>query len=135
MSGTQRRFINPEEIAQPRGYTHVVETAGTHTVYISGQVPLDAKGNLVGDQDMGAQAEQVFKNLDAALAAVDATFEDVVKFTYFLTDISQIQAVRNVRDRYINTTTPPASSAVQVSQLFIPGLLIEVEAIAVITRK
>jgi reactive intermediate/imine deaminase len=134
MSNPSRRFINPDSISQPRGYTHVVEAAGTHTVYISGQVPLDHEGKLVGGQDMGAQAEQVFKNLEAALSAVDATFEDVVKFTYFLTDISQIQAVRNVRDLYINATNPPASSAVQVSQLFMPGLLIEVEVIAVITR-
>ena len=126
------RFINPDTIARPFGYTHVVETRGSRTVYISGQVAFDLQGNLVGANDMGAQAEQVFRNLELALASVGATFNDVVKFTYFLTDISQLQAVRDVRDRYINTAQPPASSAFEVRQLFRKELLIEVEAVAVL---
>jgi reactive intermediate/imine deaminase len=126
------RFINPDSIARPVGYTHVVETSGSRTVYISGQVAFDPQGNLVGLNDMSAQAEQVFRNLELALASVGATFNDVVKFTYFLTDIAQIQAVRDVRNRYINTAQPPASSAVEVRQLFRKELLIEIEAIAVL---
>jgi enamine deaminase RidA (YjgF/YER057c/UK114 family) len=132
MSQKQHRFINPETIAKPTGYTHVVETSGTRTVYISGQVAFDMDGSLVGENDMGAQAEQVFRNLQAALASVGATFENVAKLTYFMTDISQLQAVRDVRDRYINTANPPASSAFEVQKLFRPECLIEVEAIAVL---
>lgn len=133
MSSNSHRFINPETVARPTGYTHVVETHGTRTVYISGQVAFDQQGNTVGVGDLKAQAEQVFRNLEAALASVNATFEDVVKFTYFLLDISQIQDVRDVRDRYINAAQPPASSAVEVRRLFRPELLLEVEAIAVLT--
>src|SRR5262245_12538017 len=129
---SDHRFINPDTIAKPTGYTHVVETRGQRTVYISGQVAFDLAGNIVGVDDMAAQAEQVFKNLQAALASVGATFEDVVKFTYFLVDITKIQAVRDVRNKYINTAQPPASSAVEVSRLFRPECLIEVEAIAVL---
>lgn len=127
-----RRYINPEGVAQPTGYTHVVETTGKRTVYISGQVPLDLQGQLVGKDNMEAQAEQVFLNLQAALKAVDADFSHVVKFTYFILDITQIQAVRNVRNRYFPSGQFPASSAVEVRRLFMPDILLEVEAIAVL---
>ncbi|HET9201167.1 MAG TPA: RidA family protein [Dehalococcoidia bacterium] len=124
------RFINPSEIHPPRGYTHVAETGPGRTVYIAGQVAMDGEGNLVGEADMAAQADQVFKNLAAALAAVGASFESVVKFTIFVTDVTQLPAVREVRDRYVNVDAPPASTAVQVSALFRPEYMIEVEAVA-----
>jgi len=126
------RFLNPPTMPKPFGYTHVVETRGGRTIYISGQVALDSAGNLVGLDDLHTQTTQVFKNLDAALAAVGASFHHVVKLTYFLLDISQIAVVRAVRDQYINTQQPPASSAVEVRRLFRADVLIEVEAIAVI---
>lgn len=126
------RFLNPPELAQPFGYSHVAETRGGRTVYISGQVALDAAGNLVGVGDLAAQTICVFGNLAAALAAVGATFDHVVKLTYFMLDISQIAVVRAVRDRYVNIQQPPASSAVEVRRLVRDELLLEVEAIAVI---
>jgi len=73
----------------------------------------------------------VFANLDRALAAAGASFTDVIKLNFYLTDISQIAAVRPVRDEYVDTARPPASTAVQVGALFMPGLEIEVEAWAV----
>ena len=127
-----KTFINPEGVSKPVGYTHVVDTRGSRTVYISGQVPQDVQGNIVGIGDMKAQAEQVFLNLQAALNSVGGTFEDIVKFTMFVTDISQLPAVREVRNRYINTAEPPASSAVEVSKLFRPEILLEIEAIVVL---
>jgi enamine deaminase RidA (YjgF/YER057c/UK114 family) len=132
MDHKPHRFINPEALARPTGYTHVVEARGSRTVYISGQVALDRQGNLVGIHDMKAQAEQVFQNLQAALAAVNAGFEDVVKLTYYLVDISEIQAVRDARDRYIDPTQLPASTAVEVRQLVREEFLLEIEAIAVL---
>ncbi len=133
MNHKEHRFINPETLARPTGYTHVVETSGNRTVYISGQVALDRQGNLVGADDMRAQAEQVFQNLQAALAAVGASFGDVVKLTYFIVDISQIQTIRHVRDRYLNPAQPPASTAVEVRQLVRKEFLLEVEVIAVLS--
>jgi enamine deaminase RidA (YjgF/YER057c/UK114 family) len=127
-----KQFINPEGVSKPLGYTHVVDTRGSRTVYFSGQVPQNLQGEIVGINDMKAQAEQVFLNLQAALTSVGASFADVVKFTIFITDISQLPAVREVRNRYINTAQPPASSAVEVSQLFRSEILLEIEAIAVI---
>jgi enamine deaminase RidA (YjgF/YER057c/UK114 family) len=131
MSDTNR-FINPDTIAQPFGYTHVVETRGSRTIYISGQIAFDLERNIVGVGDMRAQAEQVFKNLQSALTSVNATFADVVKFTYYLVDVSQIQAVRDARDQYIDTAHPPASTAVEIRRLVHEDLLVEIEAVAVL---
>ena len=132
MEHETRRHINPETISRPRGYTHVVEARGGRTVYISGQIALDPQGNLVGLNDMAAQAEQIFQNLKAALESVNATFSDVVKFTYFVVDMTQMQAIRDVRDRYIDLARIPASTAVEVKGLVRKELLLEVEAIAVL---
>ncbi len=126
------RFVNPPALPRPFGYSHVAEAASGRTVYISGQVALDRSGNLIGPSDLRAQTQQVFANLKAALEAVGADFNAVVKLTYFLLDISQIAIVREVRDQFVNVQQPPASSAVEVRRLFRDDLLIEIEAIAVV---
>jgi reactive intermediate/imine deaminase len=125
-------FINPEAVHHPTGYTHIVEVTAGRPVYISGQVALDPTGALVGPGDIRAQARQVFDNLQAALQAVGAGFEHVVKLTYYLVDATQLPVVREIRDQYVNTQQPPASTAVEVQRLVRDDLLIEVEAIAVI---
>ncbi|MFL5802392.1 MAG: RidA family protein [Roseiflexaceae bacterium] len=125
-------FLNPDTMSKPFGYTQVVRVSGGQTIYISGQIALDPAGQVVGPGDLHAQTVQVFKNLDAALAAVGATFQHVVKLSYYMLDISQIPVVRSVRDQYVNTQQPPASTAVEVRRLFRDDFLIEVEAVAVI---
>jgi enamine deaminase RidA (YjgF/YER057c/UK114 family) len=125
-------FINPETMHHPAGYTHVVEVTAGRPVYIAGQVALDPTGKLVGPGDIRAQARQVFDNLGAALEAVGAGFEHVVKLTYYLLDATQLPVVREIRDRYVNIQQPPASTAVEVRRLARDDLLIEVEAVAVI---
>jgi enamine deaminase RidA (YjgF/YER057c/UK114 family) len=125
------RFINPPDMPPARGYSHVVEApAGTRLVFVSGQLPLDRAGKLVGAGDVRAQAEQVFRNLDRALAAVGATFADVVKITIFMADVSRVPELRAVRDRYVNTKAPPASSLVEVRRFLQEGILVEIEAVA-----
>ena len=125
-------FINPEAMHRPTGYTHVVEVTAGRPVYIAGQVALDPSGAIVGAGDIRTQARQVFDNLQAALQAVGAGFEQVVKLTYYLVDATQLPVVREVRDQYINTQQPPASTAVEVRRLDLDEQVIEVEAIAVI---
>lgn len=125
------RFINPPELAPTPGYTHVVEATGGRTIYVSGQVALDRSGGVVGEGDLEAQARRVFENLNAALVAAGAGFGDVVKLGYYLTDISRIGEVRGVRDEYVDTGNPPASTAVEVRRLVREEFLIEVEAVAV----
>jgi len=101
-------------------------------VYVAGQVALDEQGALVGDGDVEVQAEQVFINLGHALRSAGATFQDVVKLNYYLTDVTKLVAVRAVRDRHLDPETPPASTLVEVKGLFRPEFLIEVEAVAIV---
>lgn len=125
---------NPPTLSTPTGYTHVVEVSGpTKTIYIAGQVALDVDGKPVGVGDMKAQAEQVFKNLQAALGAAGAKFSDVVKMTTFITDMQQAPAVREVRARYFGQAAP-ASTLVQVVHLARPELMLEVEVIAAVAE-
>ena len=124
---------NPPTLSKPTGYTHVVEAAGGRTVYISGQIAFDKDGKLVGEGDMKAQTEQVFKNLQAALSAAGATFNDVVKMNTYTTDMAQVQAIRDVRARYFGDVTP-ASTLVQVVHLARPEFLVEIEVIAVVAQ-
>jgi enamine deaminase RidA (YjgF/YER057c/UK114 family) len=127
----REHHVAPEGMAPGNGYSHVVAATGRF-VAVAGQVALDENGAVVGEGDPGAQAERAFENLRLALAAVGANFSDVVKFTYFLTDVGMLPAVRAVRNRYIDVDRPPASTAVQVSALFRPEMLLEVEAIAIL---
>ena len=123
---------NPPALSKPTGYTHVVEVTGpSKTIYISGQIAFDKDGTIVGAGDMKAQAEQVFKNLETALAAAGAKFSDVVKMNTYTTDMSQVQAIRDVRARYFGDVTP-ASTLVQVVHLARPEFLLEIEVIAVV---
>jgi enamine deaminase RidA (YjgF/YER057c/UK114 family) len=110
------RFLNPPTIAQPRGYTHVVEVTGPgRIIYVAGQLGYDVSGKVPEPGDFRAQATQVFENLKAALDSVGARFEHVVKFNTFLTDIrAQIPIYREVRDRYVSTAAPPASTTVEI---------------------
>ena len=127
------RFVNPPALAAPRGYTHVVEVpAGMKMVYLSGQVPLDSTGALVGAGDFRAQAEQVFTNLRAGLGAACAGFDDVVKLTFYVLDTNQLPMLREVRDGFVNRSAPPASTLVQVRGLFRGDVLLEVEAVAAV---
>lgn len=126
-----KRFLSPETLPPPAGYSHVVDSPAGRIIYVSGQVPLDSDGRLVGEGDVGAQAQQVFRNLSAALEAAGASWQDVVKLSFFVLDVSQMGPVRAVRDEYVNTQEPPASTLIEVSSLFRDDVLIEVEAVAV----
>lgn len=121
----------PDGVAPGVGYTHVVTGTG-RLVVVSGQVALDQYGNLVGAGDPAAQALQAFENLHRCLAAAGASFADVVKLTYFVTDVVHLPAVRKARDQYVDVDNPPASTAVQVAALFRPELVLEVEAWALV---
>jgi len=123
---------NPPTLSKPTGYTHIVEVTGpVKTVYIAGQIAFDKDGAIVGPGDMKAQAEQVFKNLEAALAAAGAKFSDVVKMNTYVTDMEKAPAVREVRARYFGESTP-ASTLVQVVHLARPELMLEIEVIAAV---
>jgi reactive intermediate/imine deaminase len=126
--------MNPDSLMSPAGnYSHAVriDLGEGVLLFVSGQVAFDPDGTLVGKGDMARQTEQVFENLKAVLAANGATFEHVVKISTFMTDISELGPVREVRRRYL-PDPPPASTTVEVSGLFRPEALIEVDVVAAI---
>ena len=126
------RFINPEGLVRPAAYTQLVEVAGgSRMLYVSGQLGTTSDGKLAS-ADFRAQAEQVFANLKTALAAVGASFADVVKINSFLADIGHLPILREVRARHLDAAALPASTTIAVSGFAIPGALLEVEAVAVV---
>lgn len=104
-------------------------------VYVSGQVPIDASGKLIGEGDFEAQVEQVFRNLKLAVEAAGGTMADIVKLNYYVApelDQASVPKLRPIRDRYLDVENPPASTFLVVARLSRPGWLIEIEAVAAI---
>jgi len=129
-----RERLNPAGLVRPTGYSHVLATRGGKQVFVSGQVSLDAEGKLVGQGDLKTQAEMVFENLRVALAAAGATPQDIVKLTTYVVGFkpSDLAILREVRSRAFGDTALPASTLVGVQALAREGLLVEIEAIAVV---
>ena len=135
MSKPSREYITPKTLPPPVGYSQIVKINKGTLVYLAGQVPNDAAGNLVGEGDFGAQAEQVFRNIKTAVEAAGGTMADLIKINNYVVasvDQAELPKFRVARDRYVNTANPPASTLVFVSRLARPGWLIEIEAVAAI---
>jgi enamine deaminase RidA (YjgF/YER057c/UK114 family) len=130
----EKQFIQPDGLSKPPTYTHVVIAQGGRTVFLSGQVAANAKGEVVGKGDLRAQTTQVMENLKTALAAAGATFADVVKSNTYVVNLKpeDLPVVREVRGKYFAGAHPPASTLVGVTALASPDYLIEIEAIAVV---
>jgi enamine deaminase RidA (YjgF/YER057c/UK114 family) len=129
------RRLNPPELGSPPGYSQIVDVRASRIIFIAGQTALDRDGALVGKGDFAAQADQVFRNLSAALQSVACTASNLVKLTVFVRDMGQLSSYREARNRFFATVTPPAAPAitlVEVSRLYGPDFLIEIEAIAAI---
>lgn len=130
----EKEYINPPGLAAPRGYTHVVTAQGGKMVYVSGQVAVDVKGEVVGKGDIAAQAKQAYQNLKTALAAGGATPAHVVKMTTYVVNFKpdDLPAVREGRAQIFVQERPPASTLVGVASLAQKDFLIEVEAVAIV---
>jgi len=129
------RRINPPELGTPPGYSQIVDVRAGRIVFIAGQTALDRDGALVGRNDFAAQADQVFRNLSTALQAVGCTASNLAKLTVFLRDMNDLTAYREARNRFFSTVSPPAAPAVtlvEVSKLYGPDFLIEIEAVAAV---
>lgn len=129
-----KQFLNPPALNPANGFSHVVVAPAGNTVYVSGQVSVNEKAEVVGKGDMRAQVEHVFENLKAALGAAGATFDDVVKVTYYVVGLKpeHVPLIREVRAKYLNQKTPPASTLVGVAALVVPDWLVEIEVVAVL---
>ena len=126
----EKVHINPEGVARPAGYTHVVKV--DKTVYIAGQVSVDADGTVVGKGDPEAQVRQIWRNLGAAVKSVGGTLQNIVKTTTYITSTDYMGAVRKVRDEVHQGSNPPTSTLLVVSALANPDFMVEIEAIAVV---
>lgn len=125
------QFLSPATLwPGTAGFSHVAKVTGGQTIYVAGQVALDASRNAVGRGDFRAQAEQVFENIRAALAAAGADFSHVVKLNMYVLDMANLPVLLEVRDRYVNTEAPPANTLVEVRRLAQEEFMLEVEAIA-----
>lgn len=129
-------YLNPPQLCPTFGWTHVASVTGGKTVYISGQVGINERGEVVGKGDLRTQTDQAFRNIAHALAAVGATFRDVVKTNLYVVGLrpEHVPILREVRGRYVSSDHPPVSTLVGVSGLVGPDWLIEIEAIAVVAE-
>jgi enamine deaminase RidA (YjgF/YER057c/UK114 family) len=133
MAKPSKEFSSPKTLIPPAGYSHIAKVNRGTIVYLAGQVASAASGKLVGEGNFEAQAEQVFRNLRIAVEAAGGTMADIVKLNIYLVaevDQAEVPKLRAIRNRYVNTEKPPASTLVVVSRLAQPGWLIEIEAVA-----
>jgi enamine deaminase RidA (YjgF/YER057c/UK114 family) len=128
-----KEFFSPATLPPPVGYSHVAKINKGTLIYLAGQVSSDPSGALVGEGNFGAQVERVFANVKIAVETAGGTMADLVKMNIYLVaevDQAEVPKLRAIRDRYVNTQKPPASTLVFVSRLARPGWLVEIEAIA-----
>ena len=130
----EKEFLNPAGLPVLPGFSQVVTATEGKIVFISGQVALNANNEVVGKGDLRAQVVQTFENLKGALAAVGATFDDVLKTNTYIVNYTpdMIGVVREVRSQYLPQEKPPASTLIGVQALVLEDLLIEIEAFALL---
>jgi 2-iminobutanoate/2-iminopropanoate deaminase len=130
---SRRVISNPSLPAPMRGgaFSSGVEAPAGRTIYISGQVSMDAEGNVVGEGDIKLQTKTVLEHVKTVVEEAGGGMDDIVKVTVFIRDMRLYDEIHEVRRRYFQEPYP-ASSMVEVSALIDPRLLIEIEAVAVI---
>ncbi|MFI7001923.1 RidA family protein [Nocardia sp. NPDC050175] len=132
MAKINERLTDIPDVAPGFGYAHAVTTSNG-LAYVSGQIAVDADGNLVGPDDLAAQTRQALTNLQNVLHALGTDWTNLVKLTWFVTDTSRLPDLRDVRDEFLRPALGdlpnPASSLIQVAGLFRPEFLVEVEAV------
>jgi 2-iminobutanoate/2-iminopropanoate deaminase len=127
----EKTLLQSSKLAKPAGiFSAGVKVPAGGLIFVSGQVARNAAGETVGKGDIRAQTRQVLENIKAVLEVAGATLDDIVKLTVFVTDVSHLQAIHEVRAAYFRGDYP-ASTLVEVKSLVSPDLMIEIDAIAV----
>ena len=136
MSKPSKEFISPKTLIAPgpARYSHIAKVHHGTIVYLSGQVPSDASGNVVGEGDFDAQCLQVFKNIEAALASVGGNWENIVQFTTYLVHSQDIPKFMEFRKRhfpgYFANGVYPPNTLLMIDRLVQEPFLVEVQTIA-----
>lgn len=130
----QVQYINPETLNRNPAFTNVVTVSGpVKTVYVGGQDAVDATGAVVGKGDLGAQTEQILKNIGAALAAGGAQLEHIIKWNMYIVQGQSLREGFAAFQRFWgNRSNPPAITFAFVAGLAHPDFLAEIDAIAVV---
>lgn len=126
-SSTSRREFSIAGLSPPISH-YCDAVAFGNMLFISGLAPLDENLNVIGGDDVAAQAEAIFSSMDKILKAAGATFSDVLKVTVLLTDVNDRTKINPVRQKYFGSARP-ASTLFEVSRLAIPGMKVEIEAV------
>ena len=131
---TRLQFLNPQGLSKPAGFTQLVVAQPGKVVYVSGQVSVNASGDVVGKGDLRAQVTQVMENLKTALTAAGATMKDIIKLNYYVVNLKpdQVPVIREVRAKYLSAEHPPAGTLVGVTALAREDYMIEIEAVAAV---
>lgn len=125
-----KKVINPKTVHRPFGYAHAIQI--DHTLYISGQIPLDQEMKVVGENNMAVQTEQVYENLKRVVEEAGGSMNHIVMLKIYCTDIEAYdRETRHLRKKYFGDYYP-ATTAVEVKRLYRPEFMIEVEAVAVL---
>ena len=125
---TKKQFLNPEGVPKPTGYTQVVSSGPGKMIFISGQGGAAADGKM--PEDFAEQTKNTFENIGRCLKAAGATFDDIIKINYYVTDMTYTAELRRIRAGYLNQAAPPASTLVQVG--LGKGLKVEIEVMALV---
>lgn len=127
----KKEHLNPASWQQQYGYSQGCRVdEAQRLLFVAGQIALDEDGELVGEGDFEAQARQVFTNMGRVLELAGMSFENLVQVGVFMTDIGNLRTYARVRDEFVDTAAPPASTSIEVAGLAFPGLLVEVNGIA-----
>lgn len=126
----EREEIRVPELGEPISHYTDAVRAG-NLLFVSGVVPTDAAGNVVGGDDVAAQARRVFENIRLVLERAGTGFEHVVKVTVYLTDVNDRTLINPVRKEFFGATRP-ASTLIEISRLAIPGAKLEIDAVALV---
>ena len=126
--------INPVTLNRAAAYTQVVTAQGGKLVFLAGQTPIDAQGQIVGVGDLRAQVTQVYENIGKALSAAGGSFADVVKLTAYVVNYKPDDrtVIGEVRRQYVSETDLPAHTLLGVQALAREEFLIEVDTVAVV---
>lgn len=125
---SNRELLNPSDLHPAPGFSHIAAAQGSRLIFIAGQVALGPDFSIIGGDDLGAQTEAAMRNLEVALKAVGATFDDVVRRTIYTTQPTEFETITAAIERVQQSTEHPAQTIAGVTGLAVPGLLIEIEA-------
>lgn len=123
-----RQLINPAELHPAPGFSHITVADAGPVAYISGQVALAPDFSVIGGDDLGAQTEAAMRNLEIALRAIDATWDDVVRRTIYTLHPTRYEVITAAIEKVQGHQRHPSQTILGVTGLAVPGLLIEIEA-------